>query len=190
MSALALSPPSRSPLARDNFRTRSSLTDMSSADVLDPAIAELLSASDGLLVLAKGLGMPTVLRRVVEACLDGPLAFLLNTDAGEARELQHAIALRGGTPPVAVTAECGAAERAALYRGGGVLIVCEESDETEAGSTAIVIAWLLARRSVPWAEVQAVVSDARPSATLNANFEKQLRVWTGWKEFPGLPEWI
>ena len=95
----------------------------SATDVLDPAIAELLSASDGLLVLAKGLGMPTVLRRVVEACLDGPLAFLLNTDAGEARELQHAIALRGGAPPVAVTAECGAAERAALYRGGGVLIV-------------------------------------------------------------------
>ena len=79
---------------------------------------------------------------------------------------------------------------AALADGGGVLIACEESDETEAGSTAIVIAWLLARRSVPWAEVQAVVSDARPSATLNANFEKQLRVWTGWKEFPGLPEWI
>ena len=39
-------------------------------------------------------------------------------------------------------------------------------------------------------QVQSVVASARPSATLNANHEKQLRVWTGWKEFPGLPEWM
>jgi hypothetical protein len=38
-----------------------------------------------------------------------------------------------------------------------VLIVSEDEDETEAGATAIVIAWLLARRTVPWAEVQAAV---------------------------------
>ena len=47
---------------------------------------------------------------------------------------------------------------AALDSGdGGVLIVSEDEDGTEAGATAIVIAWLLARRAVPWAEVQAAV---------------------------------
>ena len=55
---------------------------------------------------------------------------------------------------------------------------------------AIMAAWLLARRAVPWAEVEAEITSARPSARLNANHEKQLRVWTGWKEFPGLPDWM
>ena len=36
----------------------------------------------------------------------------------------------------------------------------------------------------------ALVAKARPSATLNANFEKQLKVWETWKEFPGVPEWM
>lgn len=43
---------------------------------------------------------------------------------------------------------------AALDSGdGGVLIVSEDEDDSEAGATAIVIAWLIARRAVPWAEV-------------------------------------
>ena len=42
-------------------------------------------------------------------------------------------------------------------RDGGVLIVSEDEDDSEAGGAAIVIAWLIARRAVPWAEVQAVV---------------------------------
>ena len=47
---------------------------------------------------------------------------------------------------------------AALDSGdGGVLVVSEDEDDSEAGATAIVIAWLIARRAVPWAEVQAVV---------------------------------
>ena len=45
---------------------------------------------------------------------------------------------------------------AALDSGdGGVLVVSEDEDDSEAGGTAIVIAWLIARRAVPWAEVQA-----------------------------------
>ena len=45
---------------------------------------------------------------------------------------------------------------AALDSGdGGVLIVSEDEDDSEAGGAAIVIAWLIARRAVPWAEVQA-----------------------------------
>ena len=45
---------------------------------------------------------------------------------------------------------------AALDSGdGGVLVVSEDEDDSEAGATAIVIAWLIARRAVPWAEVQA-----------------------------------
>jgi len=38
-----------------------------------------------------------------------------------------------------------------------VLVVSEDEDDSEAGATAIVIAWLIARRAVPWAEVQAAV---------------------------------
>lgn len=78
---------------------------------------------------------------------------------------------------------------AALADGGSVLVTCEDG-EGEEGATAIVIAWLLARRKVPWADVQALVTSERPSATLNPNYEKQLRVWTTWKEFPGLPGWM
>ena len=44
---------------------------------------------------------------------------------------------------------------AALSGDGGVLIVSEDEDDSEAGGAAIVIAWLIARRAVPWAEVQA-----------------------------------
>ena len=36
-----------------------------------------------------------------------------------------------------------------------VLRVSEDEDDSEAGGAAIVIAWLIARRAVPWAEVQA-----------------------------------
>ena len=78
---------------------------------------------------------------------------------------------------------------ATLADGGSVLVTSEDG-EGEEGATAIVVAWLLARRKVPWADVQALVSSERPSAALNANYEKQLRVWTTWKEFPGLPGWM
>lgn len=78
---------------------------------------------------------------------------------------------------------------ATLADGGSVLVTSEDG-EGEEGATAIVVAWLLARRKVPWADAMAMVAAERPSATLNPNYEKQLRVWTTWKEFPGLPGWI
>ena len=65
-----------------------------------------------------------------------------------------------------------------------------DAEEDEAGSTAVVVGWLMAKQAVPWADAPAMVANARPSATLNPNFEKQLRVWSTWKEFPGMPEWM
>ena len=58
---------------------------------------------------------------------------------------------------------------------GAVLIHAEDEDDTEAGSTAVVVAWLMAKHSVPWSEAPAAVQAERPSAQLNANFEKQVR---------------
>ena len=72
---------------------------------------------------------------------------------------------------------------------GGVLIHSEEGDD-ESAATATVVGWLMARQGVAWPEALPKVRAARPSATLNANFEKQLRVWSTWKEFPGLPAWV
>lgn len=75
---------------------------------------------------------------------------------------------------------------------GGVLV--ESADDDEAGAAAVVVGWLMAHGGgggpLPWAEAPAAVSAARPSATLNANFEKQLKVWSTWKEFPGMPDWM
>ena len=48
----------------------------------------------------------------------------------------------------------------------------------------------LGREVANFADAPALVAKARPSATLNANFEKQLKVWETWKEFPGVPEWM
>ena len=72
---------------------------------------------------------------------------------------------------------------------GGVLVISEDGEE-EADAAAIVVGWAMARQGVRFADAPALVSKARPSATLNANFEKQLKVWETWKEFPGVPEWM
>ena len=72
---------------------------------------------------------------------------------------------------------------------GGVLVVSEDGEE-EAAAAAIVVGWAMARQGVKFAGAPALVAKARPSATLNANFEKQLKVWETWKEFPGVPEWM
>ena len=72
---------------------------------------------------------------------------------------------------------------------GGVLVVSEDGEE-EAAAAAIVVGWAMARQGVKFADAPALVAKARPSATLNANFEKQLKVWETWKEFPGVPEWM
>ena len=65
-----------------------------------------------------------------------------------------------------------------------------EDGEEEAAAAAIVVGWAMARQGVKFADAPALVAKARPSATLNANFEKQLKVWETWKEFPGVPEWM
>ena len=72
---------------------------------------------------------------------------------------------------------------------GGVLVHSEEGDD-ESAAAAVAIGWLMARRGVAWGDAPSQVKEARPSALLNPNFEKQLRVWCTWKEFPGLPAWM
>ena len=81
---------------------------------------------------------------------------------------------------------------AAADEGGSVLIASDDADDSEAGAAALAVGWLMAspEHRVPWADAPALVMADRPSARLNANYERQLRVWSGWKEFPGLPEWI
>lgn len=78
---------------------------------------------------------------------------------------------------------------AALAKGGAVLVASED-DDGECAAAAVLVGWLMARRQLGSAEAPALVVGERPSALLNANFEKQLRVWATWKEFPGLPEWM
>ena len=78
----------------------------------------------------------------------------------------------------------------AALEEGSVLVAAEEDDGTETAAAAVVVGWLMARQGVPWAEAPGRVLSDRPSASLNKNFEKQLRVWSRWKEFPGLPEWV
>jgi hypothetical protein len=92
-------------------------------------------------------------------------------------------ALLGALPKVFDSIDTGVEE-------GGVLIHSEEADADESAATAVVVGWLMARQGVAWPEALPKLKAERPSAALNANFEKQLRVWTTWKEFPGLPEWM
>jgi len=73
---------------------------------------------------------------------------------------------------------------------GAVLITSEEDDGTEAAATAVVVGWLMAKQDVPWSDAPGVVKAHRKSGQLNKNFEKQLRVWSRWPEFPGLPDWV
>lgn len=73
---------------------------------------------------------------------------------------------------------------------GNVLVASEDDDGTEAAAAAVVVGWLMARKGVPNREAPAMVQADRPSGILNKNFEKQLRVWSKWKEFPGLPDWV
>ena len=80
---------------------------------------------------------------------------------------------------------------AAAEEGGCCLIASEDGDDSEAGAAALAAGWLMASsHRIPWADAPALVRADRPSAQLNTNYERQLRVWSGWKEFPGLPEWI
>ena len=69
---------------------------------------------------------------------------------------------------------------------GGVLICCGDG-ESEVGSTAVAVAWLMAKESLRCDDAAGRIRSLRPSATLNANYEKQLRLWASWTEFPGMP---
>ena len=100
---------------------------------------------------------------------------------------------RGDDAHVEDGGEAGDDEEAEVARdhraGRGVLVVSEDGEE-EAAAAAIVVGWAMARQGVKFADAPALVAKARTSATLNANFEKQLKVWETWKEFPGVPEWM
>ena len=74
--------------------------------------------------------------------------------------------------------------------GGGSVLVTFEEEDGEAGATAVVVGWLMAHKQVPWSDAPDAVKADRPSAVLNPNYEKQLKVWSKWKEFPGFPEWV
>lgn len=78
----------------------------------------------------------------------------------------------------------------AAQKEGAVLVTSEDEDATEAAATTVVVGWLMARQQVPWGEAPGIVKADRPTALLNKNFEKQLRVWSRWEEFPGLPDWV
>lgn len=93
---------------------------------LEAALAELLE-HDALLVLAKGLGLQAVLRRLVQPCLGAEhLVLLLNTTREEEALLLHELGLAGVDdallPPI-INNEWSAAQRVERYLRGGVLIV-------------------------------------------------------------------
>ena len=75
---------------------------------------------------------------------------------------------------------------AAAEEGGCCLIASEDGDDSEAGAAALAAGWLMASsHRIPWADAPALVRADRPSAQLNTNYERQLRVWSGWKSFLG-----
>jgi len=93
---------------------------------LEEALAELVQ-HDSLLVLAKGLGMHAVLRRLVLQCL-GPahLVLLLNTTLEEEELLLHELRRAGvddALLPPTINNEWSAAQRIERYLRGGVLLV-------------------------------------------------------------------
>ena len=93
---------------------------------LQAALAEL-EAEDSLLVLAKGLGVHAVLRRLVESQL-GPenLVLVLNTSRDDEALLLSELAAAGhdeALVPPTINNEWSAPQRAERYLRGGVLLV-------------------------------------------------------------------
>jgi DNA excision repair protein ERCC-4 len=93
---------------------------------LEEALSELVQ-HDSLLVLAKGLGMHAILRRLVLSCL-GPahLVLLLNTTREEQELLIHELERAGiddALLPPTINNEWSAAQRVERYLRGGVLMV-------------------------------------------------------------------
>lgn len=93
---------------------------------LEEAVAEL-ERHDALLVLAKGLGLHAVLRRLVEPCLSPEsLVLLLNTSREEEELLLHQLRRAGvddALLPPTINNEWSAAQRVERYLRGGVLLV-------------------------------------------------------------------
>jgi hypothetical protein len=81
-------------------------------------------------------------------------------------------------------------EKALQSEENGAVLVTFEEEDGEAGATAVVLGWLMAHQQVPWSDAPDAIKADRPSALLNPNYEKQLKVWSKWKEFPGFPEWV
>ena len=93
---------------------------------LEQAYSELLEEEGGtLFVMARGLGLQLVLRRLVEEHSDPRhLVFLLNCSKEEEELLTHDLTMRGvARPPEVINNECSAQERVERYLCGGVLLV-------------------------------------------------------------------
>ena len=71
-----------------------------------------------------------------------------------------------------------------------VLVYCS----TGMASSAVVAGYLMAREQLNYEEALAKVLEARPGALpeggLNRNLSRQLKTWSKWPEFPGLPDWM
>ena len=97
------------------------------AAYLHTIMSDMLAERSALVVLARGLGMHLILRRLVEAHHKPEhLVLVLNTSHEEERMLLHGMAKAGdvGTsPPAIITNECSAQERMELYLAGGVVLV-------------------------------------------------------------------
>jgi DNA excision repair protein ERCC-4 len=95
------------------------------AAYLDTILSELYSERDTMAVVAKGLGLHTVLQRMVQRHhKPEELVFLLNTSHEEERTLLLGLAKAGvAQPPAVLTNECTAQERIELYLAGGVVLV-------------------------------------------------------------------
>lgn len=102
-----------------------------------------IGATEGLKVVAKGLGMHLVLLQfVAQHHSPSQLVLVLNLSAAEERCLQHGLAVANCAPPVRITNECTARERVELYLAGGVILV----------TTQILVVDLLSHR-VPTQQV-------------------------------------
>lgn len=96
------------------------------AAFLDQVCEEALAETSGaLVVMARGMGIHVVVRRLVQLhCDSRHLVFLLNTSKDEEQLLVQELMAHGVLRlPAIITNECDAQERAELYLSGGVLIV-------------------------------------------------------------------
>ena len=96
------------------------------APYLETICDEILEDKNALLVLARGLGLHTILQLLVERHhKPSELVFVLNASVEEERQLLLGLAKSGtaSTPPAVLNNEVSAQDRVELYLAGGVVLV-------------------------------------------------------------------